>query len=786
MKTLSLKRWRDIKRQKWQFVAVVVTVVLGVSMFAGTFNAYLNLGSSLEGSYERLGMADMTVTGANDGFRESVVALPGVSQVIERRPADLPFEIGDFSLIGRIIAMPPGDQPAINMIDIEDGEYLQPGATAEVAIESHTATDFGLGTGDTFTIAGLEVTVGGIAVSPEYLWPAKDAQSVFTAPKTFAVAFVDEALLADTDSPFVSNQVLVLYEDGVVTEDVDIAIEGAASTANASSLQRLADQPSNNTIRSEIGGLQTMAVAFPVLFLLAAGMAIYIVITRLVFSQRGVIGTLRASGFTSKAMSRHYRSYGIGVGLAGAAIGSVFGALLGRGMTAIYISVFGIPDLVAAVHIPTVIAALAFGATAGAIASIPPARSVARLAPAEAMRGDIPTENGKRSIFETLIPPLRRAPVRWRMMLRGIGRNKRRSGSMIVGVVLAMTLILASSGMVGTMLSAINRQFGEIAIEDVSVVFETVVGDDQLANVLAVQGVATVEPVLGMTATLSANGASYPTRMEGYERDTEMHGFPEPLPTSGIFVGGAVQDLLGVEVGDEITIEFASIGTTITTTIVLFLDEPLGTVAYMEADALRGAIEVSNPDVTPGVLAGPLTTTVKALYGDTEDSSAVIASIRQLPDVAAAIDATQMRETVESYQVFFFAFIGMMVLFGGAMAFALIFNTISVNVAERSGEFASMRANGLTHRRVAAMVAGENMLLTAMGIVPGLLVGYVAAAAFMESFSDDQFLISLNMRPMAYIGTVSAMFIVAGLSLMPALRAVKRIQVGEIVRERSV
>ena len=36
--------------------------------------------------------------------------------------------------------------------------------------------------------------------------------------------------------------------------------------------------------------------------------------------------------------------------------------------------------------------------------------------------------------------------------------------------------------------------------------------------------------------------------------------------------------------------------------------------------------------------------------------------------------------------IFIYVFIGMMVVFGAATAFALIFDIISVNVAERSGE----------------------------------------------------------------------------------------------------
>ncbi|MCP4966968.1 MAG: FtsX-like permease family protein, partial [bacterium] len=95
-------------------------------------------------------------------------------------------------------------------------------------------------------------------------------------------------------------------------------------------------------------------------------------------------------------------------------------------------------------------------------------------------------------------------------------------------------------------------------------------------------------------------------------------------------------------------------------------------------------------------------------------------------------------------------------------------------------------ANGLTHRRVANLIRGETMLLTAMGVIPGLLVGYLAAVAFMNSFSSDQFPISAELRPASFAGAALAMFIVAGLSLVPAIRAVKRIKVGEIVRERAV
>ncbi len=786
MSTLSLKRRRDISRQRWQFLAVLVTVILGVALFAGSFNAYLNLGSSLEGTYERLAMADMTVTGADDGFVDAAEGTAGVATAIERRQAEVPFEIGEWAFLGRTVGMPANGQPAVNMIDIDDGTYLDPNDEDGVIVETHAAKDFELEVGDTFMIAGREVHVVGIATSPEYLWPAKDGQNVFTPPKSFGVAFVHDSLLEAVEGPAIADQVLVLYEADVDVEEVDEAVTAAADVANAASTQPVADQPSNSTIQLEIGALRIMAIALPILFLAAAGMAIYVVITRLVFSQRGVIGTLRATGFEAKTLSGHYRSYGLLVGLVGAAIGAVLGGLMGRGMTAIYTAVFGIPDLVAGFHLPTVVMALLFGAVAGVLASVPPARTVAGMAPAEAMRGDAPAKGGKRSIFETLIPPLRNAPVRWRMTLRGIGRNKRRSASMVVGVMLALTLILASWGALDTMLLAIDRQFNEIALEDATVIYSVPVDDEQVDDIEGVDGVDHAEPVIGLKTTVSRSGQSYATLLEGYEQGTLVHGFPDGLPDSGVLLGRAMEDLLAVAVGDRVLLEFSALETEITATVEGFVDEPLGTVAYMEADALTAALEAQDPPIPAEALTTPAITTVKAQFDDGADAGAAIERIKDVEGVAAAVDPTQLRELINDFQLFFYVFVGMMLVFGGAMAFALIFNIISVNVAERSNEFASMRANGLTHRKVASMITGETFLLTALGIVPGLIVGYLAAVAFMNSFSSDQFPISAEMRPISFVVAALAMFVVAGLSLIPAIGAIKRINVGEIVRERAV
>ena len=55
------------------------------------------------------------------------------------------------------------------------------------------------------------------------------------------------------------------------------------------------------------------------------------------------------------------------------------------------------------------------------------------------------------------------------------------------------------------------------------------------------------------------------------------------------------------------------------------------------------------------------------------------------------------------------------VAFGGAMAFALIFNAMSVNIAERTREVATLLAVGTDRRSISRYITAENLLVAAMG-----------------------------------------------------------------------
>jgi putative ABC transport system permease protein len=789
--TLAHKRRRDMRGQRWQFLAVGVTVVIGVMMFAATYDSYLNLTASYEQTYERLAFADMTITGGDDNLPETLAGIDGVQTITVRHTADLPITIGPTTLRGRLIGMPAGEQPDVNKIDVQQGRYLAVDGDFQAVAEVHVARTFDLEAGDIFTVIvgqGQDFEVVGVAASAEYIWPAPSTQEVFSDPEQFGVFFVDESLVSQLSPAVSAREMLVLYDEDATTQEMDVVVHQAAADAGATSILTQTDQPSNSTLQLDVEGFGEIAVAFPILFLTAAGMAVYVLLTRIVSSQRSIIGTLRASGMSAREIRRHYLSFGLWIGTVGAIIGVMLGAVAGALMTQMYTGLLDIPDTVVVIRPVTLIIGILFGVVAGALSALIPARAAYRIAPAEAMRGSTPQISGTQSWLERMIPAVSKLPVRTRMTLRGIGRSKRRSFSTVLGVVLALILILASVGMIDSVIGMIDKQFNEVALQDASVIPSEPVSADLISSIGSVVGVTRAEPTAGLSASITHNGDTLATALQGFESDTQMHGWTNPsgaLPPTGVLAGQGIADKLGVSEGDLLHIDLPTHDVTIVLELIEFVDEPLGIPLYARLDVITEALEDAGIEDPESLMAEPTVTSVMTLFDPALNRSTTIAALEDVDGVLAVQDARSLYDMIQQFLGLFYAFVGVMLIFGGLMAFSLMFNTISVNIAERSTEFATLKANGMADRTIASMVVNENMLLTTIGIIPGVLLGIAISALFLTSFNNDSFTFALSIEPVTIAVAIGVMYVVALLSMVPGLRSIKRLDIAQVVRERA-
>lgn len=780
---LFTKTRRDLRRRLPQFAAIAVTVMVGVVLFISSYEAYQNLSASYDRTYARLRFADVTATG---GSPRKVAAAarhtPGVTAVTTRTQGDLPLRIGGDKLLGRVVGLPAGGRPAVDRVDVVSGRYLAPGDPTGVLLERHAAQTFKLSPGDRLHAfdgsAWHTVTVRGVVDSAEYLWPARNRQDPLNDPHSFAVIFAPEATARSLAGPYAGSQTLVRFSDEARDTATTRRVTANLRAAGAVDVTPRSEQASVATLQEDLTGFQQLGLTFPLLFLAAAAVAAYVLITRLVLSERKVIATFLAAGTPRRLVVRHYLGHGTLAGSAGAVAGLALGTLATDAVTRAYTGTLKVPDTVVEHRWPVAAAGLAFGLLVGLVGGIAPALAASREAPAEAMRGDGRTLKPP-GPWSRAIARARWIPVTARLALRELTRSRRRTLATMTGTVLSLVLVLASVGMITSMRSMMNVQYGAVQKEDA-----TVTADPHATGVegrlRAVPGVARVEAVTTVPVTVSAHGRSYATSLMGYRRDTAMHGFRRPdgttthLPARGLLAGKAISGRLHVRVGDMITLDSPGAGRH-QARLTGLLDEPLGTFVYATgatAHALTGADADSYQ--------------LRFDHGATAHTrDAARATISNLDGVVAYTDAKALRHQFDKYLGLFWLFVGIMLVLGAILALTVIYVTMTVNVAERTGELATLRAAGVPLRRISGVLAMENLTATLVAVPLGLAAGAAAAWAALRSFSSDMFHMQLTLGWGALLSAAVAVLAASLLSQVPAVRVVRGLDIARVVRERA-
>ncbi|EUA30162.1 ftsX-like permease family protein [Mycobacterium xenopi 4042] len=167
------------------------------------------------------------------------------------------------------------------------------------------------------------------------------------------------------------------------------------------------------------------------------------------------------------------------------------------------------------------------------------------------------------------------------------------------------------------------------------------------------------------------------------------------------------------------------------------------------------------------------------------DRNQVRAAVTGLSGVVAYTDAHAVADQIESYLVIFWVFAGGMLVLGALLAFTVIYVTMTVNLAERTSELATLRAVGAPIRRLTAAVAVENIAAIVLAVPIGLAGGIAAGWLFLHSYNNDLFNLHFSVGAAVLIVAAGAVIVTAAVSQFPAARLIKRVDVARVIRERA-
>ena len=354
---LLLKSIRDLRKSLAQSLALIVISLLGVSSFIALIGAYRDLGTSYSHAYDQLRFADVTFS--LDGAPQSVVndltQIAGVQAATGRLIVDggMPVPAGSQGTNGavvraRLIGIPADQHPAVNDVLIEKGRYFQSSDSRSVLLESHFADLYGLGPGDTVTpvIDGtpVQLTVAGVAASPEYLIVSASRQDPIPSARSFAVLFVPLSEVQQAAGMTGQiNDVAVRFAPGTDQTAAIDRIDQVLAPYHVISTTLRKDQASNAALHLDLDGYREIAILMPGLILLVSAASLYVMLGRQIRAQQSQIGLMKALGYSSRMVEFHYLATAVGIAFLGALLGIAVGIPLERALTTAYATELGIP-----------------------------------------------------------------------------------------------------------------------------------------------------------------------------------------------------------------------------------------------------------------------------------------------------------------------------------------------------------------------------------------------------------------------------------------------------------
>ena len=145
----------------------------------------------------------------------------------------------------------------------------------------------------------------------------------------------------------------------------------------------------------------------------------------------------------------------------------------------------------------------------------------------------------------------------------------------------------------------------------------------------------------------------------------------------------------------------------------------------------------------------------------------------QTGDERAKADAKDTETFIKFIRLFLLAFAVIALFVGGFV----IFNTLSITIAQRTREFATLRTLGATRRQVLRSVLGEGLVLGVLASAAGLVLGIALAkglAAVMKALNLDLPQQGTVIATHTVIASFAVGIIVTvGASFVPALRATR-------------
>lgn len=498
--------------------------------------------------------------------------------------------------------------------------------------------------------------------------------------------------------------------------------------------------------------MANLASVFPIIFFLVAALVCLTTMTRMVEEQRVQIGSLKAMGYSSLAISRKYLFYGLLPSLTGGVFGLVIGYILFPKMIfTAYQIMYQMPDIELRAYPEISIFSVLAAVACTTLATLWACLATLRETPASLMRPRTP-KAGKRVFLEYIRPLWKRMSFTHKVTARNLFRYQKRFWMTVIGIGGCTALIIAGFGMRSSLLFTMSRQYddlfhysAQVTLSDNALSTERQAVEDFLAGDERIVSYVPCEASSATVVTPSYSTTAYVEVMASDEIGKVVDlfdyksGDPITMGDEGVYIDQKLSELLKVSVGDTFFLDGDVRGDV---TVAGIYEHYTGHFIYMTPGYYENALHA---DGEPNAYLLNFTS------DDTDTCNAIFEKLLSLSGVATT---SRMRDTQDTYmhsmeRVDFVVVI--IILAAAALAMVVLFNLSNINITERQRELATIKLLGFYDGEVSAYVYRENIVLTVFGILLGCFMGHWLHIYLVRSTEIDLMMFGRQTATSAYV-----------------------------------
>ncbi len=493
---------------------------------------------------------------------------------------------------------------------------------------------------------------------------------------------------------------------------------------------------------SSANRMKAIATVFPLFFIIVAGLVCLTTMTRMVEEERGLIGTYKALGYGKATIALKYVIYAFLASLTGAVIGCAAGLRLFPYI--IYESwniIYQMPAIKYASHMILSVVAVASLILVTLIATLYSCYNELSEVPSALMRPKAP-KNGKKILLEhTFI--WKHLSFTKKVTMRNIFLYKKRFFMTVIGIAGCGALITAGFGIKDSVQSIIDNQYGQIIHYDNILVFNKNADSDARNNlsdkISSDEYYKSSLMDYAYTAEVKIPGSAddYSTEitvvndtsayMDYVTFRTRRSKKTIELDDSGVIISEKLAKDLNVKAGDNVLIHDED-NKQATVKVSGIMEMYINNYIFMTSEYYSQVFGYT-PDNNR--ILGILTSDGDDIQSVIGDRYLTDNNVKSLTFVKANI--TRFENMIQSLDLVTWV----LIISAGMLAFVVLYNLTNVNISERIREIATIKVLGFYDREVGEYVYRENIILTLIGGVFGLLLGMALHAYIMTTIELD-------------------------------------------------